>query len=441
MRRLPTLSALLRPAFGDPTGGQPATPGRLLVVAAVALTAIGTTVSVVVPAGRAVRNAACGSGPDGCDPFIPPAADLGRCTVISHSDPVADDTVLFSDRIGPAGGVVLSRAIDTNAVVTWHVDEPGTSPGRATIRSFADEDTARNYVTEVLREPLRQRLAAADGSGVTAWLGVAIDGHRIDPPTPREQIALLGGAVDTVAEAKDGAAATQPTTPAALVQISDHLSPAGEPVRTLVRELDWRAAVAMGLGSEKAAGRVLMSTTHTAAGIPLRETVEITGLLAAGLDPTGAAAGPAPLAALLPRPEPLALFPAKMIIDLDLATDGTADLRAALERLAGLPHPASWTSLVSLEERSGARPAAIARAVRAQSSLRPRSGLYRALDQTPRGTTVTISTFRRTSSVNRPTTELGLRGHLNIAGGLPAGDYYLARGTGFVKWQECGDTT
>jgi hypothetical protein len=423
---------------------------RTLTIVTAALAAVGATVTWVVPAGQSVRNRVCGSGPDRCGLQLDLASDLGRCRVISHVGTVPQDAVVFAEDLDSVGGVALSRTIDQNAVVTWSVEHTDSPQGITTVYTFADEAAARDHIAAVLRRPGRDALEHSDGSGLTALLGDDLDGYRANAVTPSLVVTDLGRRWDATPAAAlveagtDGAAAPVRGGPVqgepTLVQLTrppQGRTATGEGIHTLW-ELGWAAAGRLGLAAPGGDGRMVMGLARDRIGDPARLNLEAVGELDARLAPrTEGSAQPAPFS-LAPSAPPVGAgsFPGRLTITLDLTQPGMPDLGAALTHLAGAPvlaTPAADATGTG-EERTTQQSAAHASG---QAALRTRAGIYRMLDSAEPGLSITVNTFRMPTTVPDPPVLLGRRGHLTIAGALPAADFHLARGVGFVKWQEC----
>jgi hypothetical protein len=434
MRGVPRFRAPVRRSASarGPAPAAPLTAARALAAAALCACAVGASVVAVVPVARSIRDARCSHGPQGCEPASIRRSDLGTCRVISHVDAVFDDTVVYADDLGAAGDVVLSRSIDKDAVVHWFVEQGSKGAPESTVREFADEDTAREAVVAAVRAPVVAQHSRVDGTGITAWLGTGVDGHREGdaPPT-----AIVVRRDSRVAGASAGQ--TAPATEPVPVLDVDHRSPPRR--RSTVWELPWRAAVNLDVARGDGGGRVLLTVDADPAGPPNRISLDIAGRLARLLLPgPDEAAAPKTLERLVGVADANQSVPARLVLGIDLTAPGgqaaATDLLQAAQALPALTGDSAPSAGPAQQLPAPTRTAALRRA-------------YRWLDATPTGASVTVTTFRDQVPARRLAgaedltlgrgVDLGSRGQLTLVGAVPDASWYLAPGSGMARWQEC----
>ncbi len=423
---------------------------RYLAVLAGAIFAVLAVGAVAPTAGHGVRDRFCGRSDTGCAAHAIATDDLGVCRVLSHADAVTDDAVVFTDDLGRSGRLTLSRSVDKNAVVHWFVRQDGVSgddadrPGAdvavgGQVTELASEDAAREYITAAQHEPVRARLAAADPTGLVPRLADRIDGHQVVSRPPDAYYVAGGDALELGNEARSGVngrLVAGGTAGVAEVRFSNTVPP----VTTLFVRLSTSATTALGLQPDDLTG-LTMVTGLGIAGIRYDETgrpdqlvIEAAGQLPGRLGPPFGKAGPALMAGLV-APGPAGTdghFTGRVTMTLDLTDEPTATVAADALHALGVP-------LLLDQGSPQAPPAPPERAGRAAAARGPVQRLYRLLDQGAAGTSVTVNTYRPSTSPDYAGgVTLGLQGGLTIAGALPAADYYYAPGQGFVQWQTCG---
>ncbi|MDP9826609.1 hypothetical protein [Kineosporia succinea] len=400
-------------------------PVRYLGVLGGAATAVLVTAVLMPVAGHAVRAGLCGEGDTGCATL--PIAPEAACHVLSHADVVPDDAVVFTDDLGSSGRLTLARTVDKNAVVHWFVrrdDVPGSVRG-GEVTEFPTQAAARAYITAAQHEPVRERLRAADPTGLMARIAGAVDGH----PLPGEMVATphatfvdAGSALDLGAQARSGV--TGPLVSGGVTGVAEvRVTHEARPVTTLFVELSPSAATALRLRGY-GPGMTVASIAFDRQGSPEQLVVESAGQLRGWLTPA-ADTGSDLLTRLLDESAPTELppFTGRVTIRIDLRDPGptdsagnaaNADLAADALHELGVP---------LLLDRGDADPDAV-------------TSLYRELDAGRAGTSVTVSAYRSENA--SPEVGLGLQGGLTVKGARPGDDFYYAPGQGLVRWQTCG---
>jgi hypothetical protein len=399
---------------------------RYLVVLTLTGFAMITAGAVLPSIGHSVRMSFCGAGDTTCAEHAIPRAPLGRCRVLSHADTVTDDAVVFTDDLGQSGTLTLSRTVDKNAVVHWFV-RTDVMGGRLT--EFASEDTAREYIIAAQHRPVRERLGAADPTGLLSRLAGRIDGHEVVTRTSDAFFVDGGNALDLGNEARSGV--TGARIGGGMAGIAEvKTSNAKAPVSSLYLRLTPAAGNALGLllrpgiGVQPSPpGLGIASIAFDGTGRPERLTIEAAGRLPGRLGPPFGGAGPNVMAGLLtpgPNPSP-GQFTGRVSISIALGDNASTDVAADALHAIGVP---------LLLDR-GTDPE--------HPPRRSVQSFYRLLDRGTADSSVTVNTYRTSSgSKERPTVTLGLQGGLTIADALPDRDYYYAPGQGFVEWQRCG---
>lgn len=398
--------------------------------------------------GSAVRASVCGDGPASCAADVIPPTRPDGCRVLSHADPVTEDTVIFTDDLGSSNRLTLSRTVDKNGIVHWFVRQDGGTGvglegrsrellalGGGQVTEFASELQAREFLLATQHQPVKDALAGMDPAGVLARVGDAVDGHTLRPQPPDAYFVQGAGGLDLAAQAQaavagpeDGALspAASGTGLAGLAEVKiDQGAGRGT---TVYLWLTGSAGAGLGLfpaGSglaPAAPGRTLASIGYDENGNPEQLTVEAAGALPARLGPEARPVPDVLTGLLTPGPgvdEDRFLGRVVLTVSLtdrdllDLAADALHELGVAELPDAGRPPG----------ERSDDGSTAVQR-------------LYRAVDDGTEGTAVTVNTYRVAGDA-RPEVTLGLQGGLTVSGATPTADYFYAAGQGFVKWREC----
>jgi hypothetical protein len=453
------------------------------LVTGVGAAAVVATVTLGAPgAGRSIAGTLCGSAACTGPPI--PQAPVGTCRVISHADTVTEDAVVFSDDLGRAGRLTLSRTIDKNAVVHWFVRQDGTAAGElptgmralvgnaaGRVTEFASEQVAREFVVATEHEPVKRSLAAVDAAGALPLLGDRIDGHAT-PDVPVDTYLVDGGdGLDLVGEtrsAMDGPRVPQASDGLAAVRLVSRPDVAGTAV---TYRLAPSVATTLGVlapagstGSGGGTGRTVLTVMDDDSGRPQRLVLEVAGALPGALgqgriQQLGTSAGSG-LTALLPplaSPPPTApsldSFAGRLTLSVDLTDRRTRRIAADALHAMGVPvllgdGSGPWSAspagaVTRPRARPPTRPGGTAGGkptAAAPSTVRTRAALqqfYRLFDTGVAGTSVTVNTYRTDGAGVTPQVVLGLLGGLTFMHSLPADDYYYAPGHGFVKWQEC----
>lgn len=394
-------------------------PIRYLAVLGGSCLAVLVTVALMPSLGHGVRGAFCGEGDTACSERRIADAAEASCRVLSHADVVPDDAVVFTDDLGSAGRLTLSRTVDKNAVVHWFVrrdDVPGSVRG-GELTEFPTESAARAYITAAQHEPVRRSLEKADPTGLLTRIAGTVDGHRLPRemvPEPHAYFADGGSALDLGAEARSGVGG--PIIGGGVKGLAEvRVTREERPVTTVFVELAAPAAEQLRLGGGDSEMTVA-ALTFDRLGRPRQLVIETAGRLRGSLGP--AAASSERLLGLLlddsgpPEPDP---FTGRVAIRIDLLRSEAAEAAAQALHWLGVPLLLEFGE--SLAESN------------------PVQALYDLIDAGAPGTSVTVSAYR----VPNVETEvgLGLQGGLTVRGALPGDDFYYAPGQGLVRWQTC----
>jgi hypothetical protein len=400
-------------------------PIRYLAVLSGRCLAVLVTVVLMPFAGHGLRGDFCGQGDTGCAPRTIAAAAETHCRVLSHADVVPDDAVVFTDDLGTAGRLTLSRTVDKSAVVHWFVrrdNVPGSERG-GELTEFPTENAARAYITSAQHEPVRLGLAGADPTGLLARIAGTVDGYALPRQMVKEPHAYFvdaGSAMDLGPEARSGVGGA--IISGGVTGISEvRVTQEKRPMKTLFVRLSSTAATQLKLGGA-GSGMTVASVAFDREGLPRQLVLETAGEIRGWLRPS--AEEPAGLMESLlaeaepSEPEP---FTGRVSIRIDLRAPEVAGAVADALHALGVP------LLLDLGTENAPAPL-------------PR--LYGLLDAGAPGTSVTVSAYRWANDEvtgNDPLlVGLGMQGGLTVKGALPGDDFYYAPGQGLVRWQTCG---
>jgi hypothetical protein len=470
-------------AASDRDRGQTATEylGMIVVISAVigvvALGGLGQRLSAEIKA--AICRVTGGTCTVQSVDHVPEA----ECEVLSHSGEISASVTVFSVDIGGKAKVTLSKGIDANGNQHWYVQQQGSvdagvvakfgekahvgdvgeglegdakamlTGGGGQKMEFPDEKAARDYITGLQHEIVKQGLA--DGIGgplagpLVKWGLDKIDSTPFNPPPAKEYFFEGGGKVAGSVEGEAGVVSgSVDGEGSALVGMKVAPQPGGGDNTTYYVKVSAEAAGKLGLfnaveGKAGPSGEVVVGITYDKSGKPITANLEAAGEFKAEVGPSSETAligqagkglaGEAYKKAVEEATKKAAKssngvslgggVKAKLGIDIDLQKGDNLNVVADGLHSLGVP------VLMGSGTPGGGNGV---------------GGMLGLVTSGADGTTTTLTTYTTTSSGGTAGVSGGEGVAFGVEGGLTfsdekiqSGSYYMP-GQGFVTWEACG---
>lgn len=434
-----------------------------LMIAGLAATGLGGQLAADI------QVAVCRIAGGTCTPQSVLHTPTGNCEVMSHTAQVSADVVVFSVDVGGSGRLTLSRSVDPQGRTHWYVQQRGearlgadlmigekahlgdlgegaSAEVKAFLKAaggaryeFADEASARDFMTAAAHEPIKQGLTGWDPTGFTDWVADKIDGRHYDPPAPTDFFVEGGGQVDLSGGlvAGVGSVGAQGSL-ASVAGIRVTPQPDGSMHRTVYLRLNADAAAKLGLfelvqGDAGPRGEITVGLEYDGDGLAVDASIEATGTLRAqfGAAAAGGERTITGVAGLAPKGAPAATDKigdgtvGRIRFSIDLTQGGNRDVVADGLHSIGLP---------VLMGDGGASPPGPVDGIR---------GVYDLVDSGAPGTSTTLTTYdSRTGGVDGglkggDVLTFGLEGSYTFEDRAITGGHYYVPGQGFIQWEAC----